>query len=246
MPHGVGWCGGGVVRGWKWCRGGCRTGRIARGTGAVAWEDWRMDITRAVVDEGAGDADVVALLLHGYGADEHDLVGLAQALPTGTSWAALRAPLDMPGGGAAWYEIRPGSPTEEELASATSAVRSWVEAHLAPTAAIVPIGFSQGGLMASQLLRTAPQRVPAIAILGGFVAAQPQTEDDALAATRPPVFWGRGGADAIIPAALVERTASWLAGHSTVTERVYEGLGHGIAPAEVADLQRFLASALAR
>ena len=53
------------------------------------------------------------------------------------------------------------------------------------------VGFSQGGLMATQLLRTRPGRVAATVVLSGFVQAAPQPADEQLAAERPAVFWGR-------------------------------------------------------
>jgi pimeloyl-ACP methyl ester carboxylesterase len=39
--------------------------------------------------------------------------------------------------------------------------------------AVAAVGFSQGGLMATQLLRTRPERVAAIVVLSGFVQAAP-------------------------------------------------------------------------
>jgi phospholipase/carboxylesterase len=63
-----------------------------------------------------------------------------------------------------------------------------------------------------------------------------------LARVRPKVFWGRGTADAIIPAAVIERTEVWLPEHADATIRIYEDLGHSISPVELRDFVEFLAA----
>ncbi|WP_193597380.1 alpha/beta hydrolase [Microbacterium sp. YJN-G] len=191
-------------------------------------------------------ASVVAVFLHGFGSNERDLAGLAPALPQGTPWASLRAPIAIGPGGFAWFPIgEPGNPDPASVAAATDTIWAWADAVLPATARIAPIGFSQGGLMASQLLRTAPERVIAPVILGGFVQAGEQPGDAELARTRPAVFSGRGEADRVIAAAAVARTDAWLPGHTTATARSYPGLAHGIDGRELADVRDFLARELA-
>ncbi|WES63818.1 dienelactone hydrolase family protein [Microbacter sp. GSS18] len=195
-----------------------------------------MMISRAAVSSGTAEAGApaVALLLHGYGSHERDLVGLGPHF--GLPFASLRAPLEMPGGGAAWFAITtPGNPDPELVAAATEAIWRWVEDNLPADAPLVPIGFSQGGLMATQLLRTRPERIAATVVLAGFVQAAPQPADEDLRRTRPAVFWGRGDADGVIHPAAVSRTESWLAEHATADVRLYPGLAHGISAAELAD-----------
>lgn len=112
----------------------------------------------------------VALFLHGFGSNEHDLGPLAPALGLNVAWASLRAPLELGNGAAAWFSITtPGNPDAGPVQEAGEAIWAWVEAHVDPETQVVPIGFSQGGLMASQLLRTRPERVVAPVVLGGFV-----------------------------------------------------------------------------
>lgn len=184
---------------------------------------------------------VVLLLMHGYGSNEHDLTGLMPALGLDLPWASLRAPLDAGNGGAAWFAITtPGNPGAQPVAAATEAIWAWVDANLASGTRVIPIGFSQGGLMASQLLRTRPERVLAPVVLGGFVLAAAQPGDDTLAAERPALFWGRGAEDRVIGAPAIDRTSSFLPLHSTLVERVYPGLAHGINAAELGDVREFV------
>ncbi|MET0714493.1 MAG: alpha/beta fold hydrolase [Mycetocola sp.] len=190
--------------------------------------------------DGRGN-DPVVLFLHGYGSHENDLAGLALWLPDAFPWASLRAPLALPHGGNAWFTITvPGDPDPAPLAVATDAIWDWVDEHLGSQASVIAVGFSQGGLMATQLLRTRPERVTATVVLGGFVQRTEQPGDAALSVNRPPVFWGRGASDGVITPAAIERTRHWLAAHSTLTEHVYPGLGHAIDATELDDMREFL------
>lgn len=192
----------------------------------------------------ATQAPTVLVLLHGFGSNEQDLAGLGQALGA-LPWVSLRAPLTVSPGGYAWFPITtPGSPAPQAVAAATDTLWEWLDAHLQPEARIVPVGFSQGGLMATQLLRTRPERVAATVVLGGFVQAATQPGDATLEQIRPPVFWGRGQADRVIAAHAVARTQAWLPAHATLTAPVYPGLGHAINAAELADVRAFLHAAV--
>src|SRR5690606_34065234 len=121
----------------------------------------------------------VLLFLHGFGSNENDLSSLAGPLALDLPWASLRAPLDLGNGGAAWFQITtPGVPDAAPVEAATEAIWAWIDANVDTSAKIIPVGFSQGGLMASQLLRTRPERVLATTILGGFVLGGAQRSEE--------------------------------------------------------------------
>ncbi|MGT2426449.1 alpha/beta hydrolase [Amnibacterium kyonggiense] len=209
------------------------TGALLQAIGGAAWA------------ERSSTAPVVVLLLHGYGSHERDLVPLVGELGLTAPWASLRAPLELGGGGAAWFAIESfGDPPAASVAAATAAIWEWVDAHVSPTTRVLPLGFSQGGFMATQLLRTRPDRVVAPVVLAGFVLGVPQPADGRLAEERPALFWGRGDADRVIPGEEVERARDFLTAHTALVERVYPGLGHGVGPAEVADVRAFVVERL--
>jgi phospholipase/carboxylesterase len=96
--------------------------------------------------------------------------------------------------------------------------------------------------MASELLRTRPERLAATVILGGFVQGAERPADEVLAETLPRVFWGRGSQDTVIAPIALARTQAWLPSHSTLTQRVYPSLGHAISADEAGDVATFVAS----
>ena len=194
-------------------------------------------------EAGVAAGRPVAVLLHGYGSNELDLAGLAPAIGLALPWASLRAPVALGGPAAAWFTITtPGAPDAEPVEAATDAIWRWVDAVAGEGARVVPIGFSQGGLMASQLLRTRPDRVVAPVVLGGFVLGGPQPADDRLRIEKPALLWGRGDADRVITPQAIARTADFLPEHTTLVERVYAGLAHGVSGEEIDDVRAFLAT----
>ncbi len=183
------------------------------------------------------------LLLHGLGADEQDLLPVGAALGLEDAVVSLRAPLPW-GPGWAWAPVGQDPTRRASLRPAAQAVLDWLDGLPAAGAGtpgrIRLLGFSQGGALALTLLRLAPQRFAAAVVLAGFVPEE-QEDDAALAARRPPVLWGRGDADPVIPVAAVERTAAWLPRVAAAEVRVYPGLTHGISQDELADVRAFLA-----
>ena len=179
------------------------------------------------------------VLLHGYGSHEGDLFGLAPHLPLDPVIASLRAPLRA-GPGYAWYELN-GATNESRSEGADAAARGvlhWLDGVQATSVGV--LGFSQGGAMGIHLMRHAPERFAFAVSLAGFVVPGAAPADERLADLAPPVFWGRGTHDDVIPPSFVEATQRWLPHHVSLTERIYEGLGHSVSESELADVLTFL------
>lgn len=184
------------------------------------------------------------VLLHGYGSHEGDLFSLAPGLPLGPVIASLRAPLTA-GPGNAWFPLTAETPADQMEGltdAAAQAVLDWLDTTESTQVGI--LGFSQGGAVALQVLRLAPERIAYTVMLSGFVVGADHPGDPALAAVRPPVFWGRGTTDRVIPGPAIDWTAVWLPKHADTTTRVYEDLAHGISHAELTDITRFISGHL--
>ncbi|WP_404431107.1 esterase [Microbacterium lacus] len=182
------------------------------------------------------------VLLHGYGADEHDLFGLVPYLPREFVVAAVRAPLTppFPAPGFSWYPIEGLDGRDpRHVTEAASRLNEWVSASsdLEPVGLL---GFSQGAAVALQAMRLQPDSYAFAVNLSGYVTPGPLAQDDVLAELRPPVFWGRGTHDDVIPDFLVGHSTDWLPAHVELSGRVYPGLTHSVSEAELGDVATFL------
>ena len=181
------------------------------------------------------------VLLHGYASHEGDLFQLSPRLPLGPVIASVRAPISE-NGGWAWFSFAERGiedPPAEHVDAAARALLDWLDTLEYTSVSL--LGFSQGAAVALQTLRHAPSRFRSIVALSGFVAAGDAAGDAELETLTPPVFWGRGTLDGIIPAATIQRTEDWLPSHATATTRIYEGLAHAVSSDELGDIAAFLA-----
>ena len=182
------------------------------------------------------------VLLHGYGSHEGDLFGLSPYLPLQPAIASLRAPIEI-GYGHSWFPLPEEYDDElstEDAETATTAVIEWLDRAAPDAASVGLLGFSQGGAMAIELLRRAPERFAFAVSLAGFALPGDREGDERMSRLAPPVFWGRGSADDVIPAAAIAQTQAWLPAHADLDQRVYEGLGHAVSDRELADVSAFL------
>lgn len=183
--------------------------------------------------------DPVVVFLHGYGADELDLPGLMNYLPD-FPWVSPRAPEASQYGGFAWFPITtPLNPPADLVEPATEALWDWLDATI-PDAPLIVIGFSQGGLMTTQLLRTRPERLKATVILAGFIMDAAQPADAELAATKPKVIYCRGTEDAVVTKDAVAKLNTWLQRHSRAVTKSYSGLGHSIDERVMSDVAGYI------
>ena len=199
----------------------------------------QLDGPRHPPASGAAPARIV-LLLHGYGADGDDLIGLAPAWAPAMPDALFvspHAPFPCEGApfGRQWFGIA-GRAEEMRLASlraASAMVDAFIDDLLEetglPPAALTLTGFSQGTMLA---LHTGPRRArPLAGILGysGRLLAPELLAEEAL--SRPPVALIHGEADELVPyAAMAEAAAALETAGFAVETRGRPGLGHGIDP----------------
>jgi phospholipase/carboxylesterase len=200
----------------------------------------------SVPDEAAAAGRDVLVLLHGYGTDEQGLYEQAtSAVNAEVVIVSLKGPV-AEGGGYAWVPMETSLATVTPDAIAAVAreraqpVLDWLDM-LPPTRSIGLLGVSQGAVVALHLLRLAPTRFSYAINLSGYVLAGEEIGDATLRRERPPVFWGRGRDDQVIPPSYVERTQDWLPRHSGLTSHVYP-IGHEESPEEFADVATFVSS----
>jgi phospholipase/carboxylesterase len=212
----------------------------------IRWSVPRNEVASALANRP------LLIMMHGYGSNEGDLFSLAQFLPAEFVVASLRGQ-NASGPGFTWFHIEPDPVTGtlnrdiNEVNASTVSLLAWLddlEAEVGELPRVAVLGFSQGGVMALQLLRHVPERFTAGVVLAGFAVeddAQAGIERDArLAAVLPPVFWARDPQDPVIHPDLVAFTRKWLPEHSTLDARLYSNVGHSISVEEIEDVAEFL------
>ncbi|MCW2966630.1 MAG: phospholipase/Carboxylesterase [Solirubrobacteraceae bacterium] len=158
-----------------------------------------------LVREAAGAPAGTIVLLHGRGADEHDLLPLLGVLDPKRRLRGITvgAPLTMPPGGKHWYAVhRVGFPDPATFAPTYAELTGFLDEELGLDWSQTVIGgFSQGGVM-SYAVGLGPGRpVPAgVLAMSSFI---PRLDDDSWEpdfATRPqlPVAHVHGAADPVI------------------------------------------------
>ena len=186
----------------------------------------------------------LVILVHGYGANGADLIGLADPLMPHLPGTAFLSP-DAPERSAAhpaglqWFPIPwiDGSSEEEAQAGMERAVAD-LDAFLDDAMAregvaarnVALLGFSQGTMMS---LHVGPRRAEALAGIVGFsgrLLAPERLADEAR--TRPPVLLVHGDQDDVVPPQSLPLAAEALeaAGFEKLFAHVMKGTGHGIAP----------------
>ena len=94
--------------------------------------------------------------------------------------------------------------------------------------------------MATQLLRTRPQRIQKTVLMAGFILKEEQEADKDLKALNPKVLYCHGDADNRIAPAMVQDIQTWLEANTNVTEKVHGGLGHSVDSRVIKDVSEFL------
>ncbi|MBD1593986.1 phospholipase [Arthrobacter sp. S1_S22] len=206
-----------------------------------------MNIPHVVATAGSSDpAQPLVVLLHGRGSNEREIIGLAEHLPTGPAYAAVRAPI-AEGGGYAWFRNRGiGRPVEESLRETMAWFRSWLDTVAAAGRPVVLVGFSGGAAFAGGLLLSDPQRFAGAAILYGTLPFDAGVPLSVARLAGVPVFVAQGERDRIIPADLLRRTWDYLLTESAAPAYARRDPGgHGITGETLAELGGWIRERLA-
>jgi phospholipase/carboxylesterase len=206
-----------------------------------------------VLRKPRGEAAGAIVLLHGQGASEQDLAGLADVLDPQRRLVAAspRGTLSLPTAtGFQWYVDRePGFPQRDTFEGAYTILDAWLRL-LAETTRIPPEktllgGFSQGATVAWGLvLGKGRPRAAGMLALSGFVPRVSDFELDYGAVNGLPVAICHGEADDRVPVDLARtaRDRATEAGASVLYRET--DVGHLLDLRVVPELQSWVAAAL--
>jgi phospholipase/carboxylesterase len=204
--------------------------------------------------EAAAAPAGLLVLFHGRGADEYDLLPVADLLDRERRLLVVspRGPLSLPPGGAHWYALyRIGFPDPETFVATYALVSTWLDALVAETGLDWPRvalgGFSQGAVMTYSLaLGAGRPRPAAVVALSGFMPTVPGLDLDLdLSQPLPPVAVGHGTFDPVIGVEWGRQARERLEQAGADVLYRESPMPHTIDPSFVDELRPWLARALA-
>ena len=165
-------------------------------------------LSRPAAGTAAGGHPLL-VLLHGYGSDERDLMGLAPYLDPRFQVVSARAPQVLEMGGYAWFAVQ-FTPfglvlDHDQARESRQQLEAWLEALIAAPGVdrsrVFLLGFSQGASMALGAALHRPELVAGVASLSGLVVPQMIPEGDPEKLRPLSVLMTHGRQDPLIPIA---------------------------------------------
>jgi len=201
----------------------------------------------------AGEPEGLLVLHHGRGSDEHDLLGLADALDPARRLHVVtpRAPLTLPGWpGHHWYVVpRVGYPDHDSFHAAFAALAGlhdglWEQTGLGPEKTVLG-GFSMGSVMSYALGLSGERPAPAgILAFSGFVPIVDGWEPELAGRQAVRAFVAHGRNDPIMEVAFARRARELLEGGGLHVDYHESDAAHHIDPAHVPAAVQWLAQTL--
>jgi phospholipase/carboxylesterase len=205
----------------------------------------------ARIRPAAGDPAGALVLLHGRGADEHDLYPVLDLLDPEQRLvgATPRGPLSLPPGGRHWYALG-GIPTPDPATfhATYPELTGWLDGFLSEhglsAGRLALGGFSQGAVMSYAVgLGRGRPRPAALTGFSGFVPRVEGFEID-LSLPLPPIAIGHGTHDPVIEVGWGREARRLLEGAGAKVLYRETPMGHSIDPAFTRDVARWLEGAL--
>jgi phospholipase/carboxylesterase len=199
----------------------------------------------------AGDAAGLLVLHHGRGADENDLIGLADVLDPQQRLHVVtpRAPLAI-GGGYHWYVVpRVGYPDHDTFHAAYDKLAAfhdelWQRTGIAPEDTVFG-GFSMGSVMSYALGLAGERPTPAgILAFSGFIPTVDGWQPDLASRPELPVFITHGRNDPIMDVDFARRASALLEAGGLPVSYHESDAAHHIDPAHVPAAVKWLQSTM--
>jgi len=218
---------------------------------SVSVTPWRLVVSLAhEVREPAGAPAGALILLHGRGADEHDLRPVLDVLDPDRRLVGLTpgAPLSLPPGGRHWYRVeRVGFPHGDTFAPALGQLEGFLDGWLAERDIawdrVVLGGFSQGAVMSYAAGLGAGRPSPAgILAMSGFVPVVDGWEPDLASRRGLPVSISHGSRDPVIGVEFARKARDLLTEGGLAVEYHESPVDHQLDPSILSSLQAWVAA----
>lgn len=186
------------------------------------------------------------VLLHGYGADERDLLPIAHELDPRLRAVSLQGPVSLGGPMRAWFNLSQDfqgriSFDAEEARAAVQAAIGAVEEIAAGSPRPLLLGFSQGAGIALGVGLLRPDLACGIVSLSGVARALEERDHaprEKLTGLR--VFAAHGVQDPLLPISLGHRLRDELVRLGVAVEWHEYEMGHVVVPEEIEDARAWV------
>ena len=206
----------------------------------------------------------VLVVLHGYGADELDLLSIAEGVIEGGGGTeathhaeriiiSLQAPIPLPQGGFAWYHLEQteGGLIPDELSRHESedaivqSLAAIIEREGGDPHDVILMGFSQGAAICYSLItlynfKNYGFTVRSVIAMSGYLPRDILSPLSDKTFAGLPIFMSHGQFDDLIPDIALKEAEDLLSQHgANVTAKLYNA-GHGVLPETVDDIVAWL------
>ncbi|MCF5708065.1 phospholipase [Pseudomonas syringae] len=192
----------------------------------------------------------LVIFIHGYGSNAADLFDLKARLPAGYNYLSVQAPVQLQPDSYKWFTRKPGvveyDGVTEDLKNSTDKLTAFIgqatSKYKTRPDKVFLVGFSQGAMMSYEVALRQPALVGGIAALSGRLLSVVKSElkpGDELKGLN--VFIGHGTEDRQVSYASGPEAEATLKALGLKPEfHGYQGLGHSLSEAEIADLANWL------
>lgn len=190
------------------------------------------------------------LMLHGYGSHEQDLYGMAPMLNEKCLIVSARAPISLPFGGFAWYEIdfnAAGGKMSDipQAKKSLEAILKFIdevhEAYGTDPKQIHLMGFSQGCILSYGLALNHPTKFQKILALSGYILQDiVPTKYSPSELTHLDIFASHGSMDEVLPVQWAQNSMKVLEQLNIQHQYREYPVGHGVSPECFDDMKRWM------
>lgn len=156
---------------------------------------------------GENEKPPLLILLHGIGADENDLFGLATFLDERFFIVSVQAPFALPYGGYAWFELilephKPIGYNAEQFEQSRGMILKFIDEIIAEhdldAKKVYLCGFSQGSMMSLSVALSDPEKFAGVVAMSGRAMTE-MLPDDSDKLKNLPIFVTHGISDPVLP-----------------------------------------------
>jgi len=184
------------------------------------------------------------VLLHGRGADEHDLIPVTHYLDGRFYLISVRAPFRFPYGGFTWFALDDDQPNDDQFADSFQRLEAFIDDAVShydiADGPIYLFGFSMGAMMALAYTMRHPDKVRAVAAHSGYLPSEGKISYQWGDISSVSMYLAHGAQDPIIPVQKARATQGLLKPTGArLTYKEYP-IQHTISEDSIADIDAWM------